>query len=207
MAHATTRPLRETPVARGLLSPWGMRIMLRFGICAFVVSILGCDDSTNNATGDAAGDVQGADVQGTDVVSTDVVTTDVQRADVTTTDVVTTDVPATDAARADAVTTDATATDGGGVSCNGMTCAAGEICVRSQLNGGAVFFADDAGMCPEGRMNVGGMCVTSPTFRCAARPTACAGAVTCACASTLCASSYMCQTADNTLVSCVLNAP
>jgi hypothetical protein len=101
--------------------------------------------------------------------------------------------------------------DGGSRSghCTSTSCASPELCVQSQVAGGAVIFPDDAGACPAGReVGASGHCDDIPTYTCVQRPAACTGAISCACASALCPQNFMCQSsASTTFVSCVEAVP
>ncbi len=72
----------------------------------------------------------------------------------------------------------------------GATCEPPEVCVRSQILGGAFVPLDDAGECPAGRHWGGGEgCVQDPTYSCVNRQDNCGPTLTCGCVENLCARS------------------
>jgi hypothetical protein len=96
------------------------------------------------------------------------------------------------------------------------SCGTGSVCVEDSVSGGALFAVDDAGNCPAGRIPSGGtpdVCISPPTYHCAALPSACntaAGSTAvahCTCASELCPPAYMCTDPSPTLMTCALLAP
>jgi hypothetical protein len=88
-------------------------------------------------------------------------------------------------------------TDAGVRTCTPTTCPASDICIQSQVSGGAIIVTNDAGICPAGTEPAPGSlgrCNNDPTIHCAARPASCGSTVTCACASGLCGSGpWMCN--------------
>ena len=98
--------------------------------------------------------------------------------------------------------------DGGGTSCS-PACGTTSICVGTGVEGGAVVFANDAGVCPDAThpSGVGNLCARDLSFACKPIPAGCAGTVTCACASSLCPTSYTCGGPSNGVLTCVLQAP
>jgi hypothetical protein len=102
--------------------------------------------------------------------------------------------------------------DSGPVSdCSSCT-AAGTVCVEHQLEGGALFRAD-AGRCPNGRIAVGSICQSPPSFECQHLPAACQTApgslaiAHCTCARSLCGSANLCEDVTPTHMKCTLQAP
>jgi len=96
----------------------------------------------------------------------------------------------------------------GGAMCGSNTCAPNEVCVRTQTLGGAQLCPQDGGTCPGGYDLVGGCCVMTPGWSCAARPSGCGATVTCACAmTTLCTSGHTCSMARENEIDCTLLAP
>jgi hypothetical protein len=102
---------------------------------------------------------------------------------------------------------DAEGTDGSSTGCGGTTCAGGQVCVREQVQGGAVIVPDDAGMCPGGRVLTGNYCEQAPSYHCAATPPSCSSGLACACAQSLCSSPYQCTQASAGMVQCVESVP
>jgi hypothetical protein len=100
--------------------------------------------------------------------------------------------------------------DGGSGSghCTSTRCPASQLCVQSQVVGGAVVFAD-AGACPAGmELAANGRCVNIPTYTCVNWPAACGGAVSCPCASALCPpGGFMCDSSATMFLSCVQAVP
>jgi hypothetical protein len=96
--------------------------------------------------------------------------------------------------------------DGGASGCN-PACTSGEVCLRAQTIGGAIFYVDEAGACPPMRHPEGNLCVQNPTFSCAPIPSGCGGTPTCACASPLCAAPCNCTDASAAEIDCVCFAP
>jgi hypothetical protein len=95
-------------------------------------------------------------------------------------------------------------------------CTSGQVCVVDQTVGGAVFFPDDAGNCPNGRVIVPaapGKCSPPPTYHCANLPATCNTApgstaiAHCVCAKELCTGGTMCSDLTPTLMQCLLLAP
>jgi hypothetical protein len=102
---------------------------------------------------------------------------------------------------------DAGGDDVPGIACGPMTCAAGQVCVRTQTQGGACFLPVDGG-CPAGYSSSSTCCELDPTYSCATRPAGCGPAVTCACAgATLCSANHMCSTPASDEIDCTLQAP
>jgi hypothetical protein len=97
--------------------------------------------------------------------------------------------------------------DAGRVACGKTTCAPGEVCVSSQIEGGALRPPNDAGVCPDGEVLSGASCEAAPTFACAKPPSSCATGLSCACAQSLCEASHMCTEAKDGLVQCVEEVP
>jgi hypothetical protein len=96
--------------------------------------------------------------------------------------------------------------DGAALRCGTTSCAAGEVCVRRQVVGGACFTPGDAS-CPPGFSAGSPCCVPDPSYRCAPRPAACGTGLDCACASaTLCGSGFNCGTSGDE-IRCTLLAP
>jgi hypothetical protein len=93
------------------------------------------------------------------------------------------------------------------ISCGGAPCAAGEVCVRRQVFGGACLPVGDGG-CPSGSSPAGPCCVADPSYRCAARPPGCDSGLTCACAGVaLCTAGFTCATPRSDEIRCTLFAP
>jgi len=92
----------------------------------------------------------------------------------------------------------------GGAACGTMTCSAAQVCVRTNIQGGACVFPEDGGTCPAGTSaGSGPCCIRDPSFACASRPDACASSLTCACAaSVLCAANYTCSMTSATEIVC-----
>jgi hypothetical protein len=98
--------------------------------------------------------------------------------------------------------------DAAGTACGSSTCAATQVCVRTQTQGGAVLCPQDGGQCPDGYDLSGGCCVMTPSYGCVARPSACGAAVTCACAmATLCTAGHTCTMPRDNEIDCTLLAP
>jgi len=91
--------------------------------------------------------------------------------------------------------------------CGPATCGNDQVCVVSQIEGGAVRLPDDAGVCPVGTRNNNGRCELLPTYRCAPRPAACGAGLSCDCARSLCDPSYVCESAAAGAIQCDLLAP
>jgi hypothetical protein len=95
---------------------------------------------------------------------------------------------------------------GGPVACSNATCAAGDVCLRYQVEGGACFPPD--GGCPPGRSPAGSCCVADPTYTCMPLPAACNGTLSCDCArATLCPTTTLCSTPMAAEIDCTLLAP
>jgi hypothetical protein len=94
--------------------------------------------------------------------------------------------------------------------CTSTTCLPSDICVQSQVSGGAII-ESDAGVCPPGtepEPGSAGRCMNDPTTRCATRPSGCGSAVTCACAGTLCPAAFTCEdSADASIWTAPCNEP
>jgi hypothetical protein len=90
--------------------------------------------------------------------------------------------------------------------CTPTTCPSSDICIQSQVSGGAIIQENDAGVCPAGmepEPGSAGRCMRDPTTRCATRPSSCGSAVTCACAEALCPTSFTCEdSADASFLAC-----
>jgi hypothetical protein len=123
----------------------------------------------------------------------------------------------TDGATQDSTTADAT---GGGDAAGPVgdagvcaMCGPGTVCLEHQVSGGAIFFPDDAGQCPSGRILSGTTCIAEPTFQCVTLPGTCSNApgtpalAHCVCARSLCASAEQCTDVTPTLMRCQLLAP
>ncbi len=100
-----------------------------------------------------------------------------------------------------------TVTDGGRTHCGPMDCEAGQVCMRTLVEGGVFIGLDDAGMCPSGWVadpDAGRPCRRQYTYSCPARPTACTGEPTCACAGSLC---VVCEGTTGNEVDCLTPVP
>jgi hypothetical protein len=97
--------------------------------------------------------------------------------------------------------------DAGAAECN-PPCGVGSVCVKDQVNGGAVFLLQDGGTCPAGRHPNGDHCDRDPTFACAPAPSC---ALDCTCAATLCTGQsscgYTCESTTSSQVNCACNVP
>jgi hypothetical protein len=117
-----------------------------------------------------------------------------------------------DAGSADAATNDGPAGDAA-FACGDKTCPDGQVCIVDQFSSGGCAGRDDAGLCGGGMTPaVGPNCcgyagpccrfgVTSTSYRCGARPSACGATLTCTCASSLC-SGGSCQSASADQLEC-----
>ena len=110
--------------------------------------------------------------------------------------------------------TGGSASDGGVDVCS--TCGVGELCVAHQTEGGALFFPDDAGHCPFGRVPTSGpnpRCVLPPGYTCETLPAACTPppgsppVAHCICARSLCGSANLCVDVSPTLMRCTMQVP
>ncbi len=103
---------------------------------------------------------------------------------------------------------DAPGSDSGTGNCTPTTCPSPDVCIETQVVGGAIIVVNDAGKCPAGTepanaLETEGRCMSDPTTSCAARPAGCGSAVTCACAATLCPISDRCvDSADASFITC-----
>jgi hypothetical protein len=86
-------------------------------------------------------------------------------------------------------------------------CAASDICVSKQFNGGAALLVDDAGASPSGSHPQGTICVADPVYDCEPRPASCGVPFDCSCASSICTGGYQCDDTTPNEIDCVLDAP
>jgi len=96
---------------------------------------------------------------------------------------------------------------GQGIMTCSPACGSGSICVGTGTLGGALIFANDAGVCPTGRHLSDHICVNDLAYACMTIPVGCAGTVTCACASSLCPTLHSCQGPSDGILSCIEAVP
>jgi hypothetical protein len=92
------------------------------------------------------------------------------------------------------------------------SCLAWQVCVRDQVQGGAVIFPNDAGVCPAGLHMWGDQCINDPTYFCVEKPALCENQpLSCSCAGVLCSSQnsnlYKCVGAAASEVDCEADVP
>jgi len=116
-------------------------------------------------------------------------------------------VPVCSAGTCEVTFVDGGPTDAGAAECGSTSCTSDQVCVSELVAGGAVVLPDDAGACPVGKQNVGGICQPQPTYHCVATPPACGAGLSCACAQAVCDGGFTCQQASAGLVQCVEAVP